>query len=92
MTPSQIRALRRKLKLSREKFGAGLGFADKSAPITVWRWETGRRKPSAQTLMVMSRLLEATPVVVANLPLRACALWPECRLPMTGLLTCRSRG
>jgi DNA-binding transcriptional regulator YiaG len=51
MTPSEIRALRKKLKLSPADFGVRLGFAEKSARITVWRWETvsgsRRSKPSS---------------------------------------------
>jgi DNA-binding transcriptional regulator YiaG len=35
-----------------------LGYAEKSARITVWRWETGRTKPSDQTIMLMQQLRE----------------------------------
>jgi len=59
MTPSQIRTLRKKLKLSPEDFAARLGFAGKSARITVWRWEMGKRKPSAQTILLMKKLTKA---------------------------------
>jgi DNA-binding transcriptional regulator YiaG len=56
MTPRQIRILRLQLKLSPEGFAATLGFSGKNARITVWRWETGRRKPSAQTVALMKLL------------------------------------
>jgi DNA-binding transcriptional regulator YiaG len=56
LTPSQIRALRRNLKLLPEEFADQLGFAGDNRRITVWRWETGKRKPSEQTVMLMKRL------------------------------------
>jgi DNA-binding transcriptional regulator YiaG len=54
MTPRQIRALRRKLSLTPEEFAAALGFTGEDRRITVWRWEMGRRKPSAQTIALMN--------------------------------------
>jgi DNA-binding transcriptional regulator YiaG len=57
MTPTQIRALRKKLVLSPEDFATALGFTGKGRRITVWRWETGRRRPSPQTLLLMEALL-----------------------------------
>jgi DNA-binding transcriptional regulator YiaG len=56
MTPAQIRALRKTLKLSPEDFAARLGFTGKGRRITVWRWETGRRRPSQQTVLLMKNL------------------------------------
>ncbi|MGA2882568.1 MAG: helix-turn-helix domain-containing protein [Bryobacteraceae bacterium] len=56
MTPPQIRALRKRLRLSAEDFATALGFTGDHARITVWRWETGRRKPSAQTIALMKQL------------------------------------
>jgi len=58
MNASQIRTLRRRLRLSPEDFAATLGFGGKNARITVWRWETGRRKPSAQTVALIKLLLK----------------------------------
>jgi DNA-binding transcriptional regulator YiaG len=55
MTPSQIRNARKRLGLSRSDFAAALGFTGKQKHIKVWRWECGKRKPSAQTIT-----LEAT--------------------------------
>jgi DNA-binding transcriptional regulator YiaG len=57
MTPVQIRTLRKKLKLSPEDFASRLGFTGKDRRITVWRWETGKRRPSPQTLLLMKALL-----------------------------------
>jgi len=56
VTPSQIRRLRKRLRLSSEDFTAALGFPDEDRRITVWRWETGRRKPSTQTVALMKTL------------------------------------
>ncbi len=56
MTPAQIKSLRKRLGLSPECFVAALGFTRDHARITVWRWETGKRKPSAQTVTLMSLL------------------------------------
>jgi DNA-binding transcriptional regulator YiaG len=56
MTPGKIRSLRKRLRLSPEEFAAALGFTISHARITVWRWEAGRRKPSAQTIALMKGL------------------------------------
>jgi DNA-binding transcriptional regulator YiaG len=56
MTPTAIRKLRKKLKLSPEDFAARLGFTGKNRRITVWRWESGERKPSAQTIVLIGQL------------------------------------
>lgn len=53
MTPTQIRTLRRKLKLSPEEFAFRLGFTGKDRRITVWRWENRKRRPSPQTILLM---------------------------------------
>jgi DNA-binding transcriptional regulator YiaG len=58
MTPSQIRALRKRLKLSPAAFAAALGFIGAHARITVWRWETGERRPSGQTVTLIKLLLK----------------------------------
>jgi DNA-binding transcriptional regulator YiaG len=44
--------------LSPEDFASALGFSGDDARITVWRWETGRRKPSAQTVVLMKQLAD----------------------------------
>ncbi len=56
----QTRILRGRLRLSPEEFAAALGFGCEHARITVWRWETGRRKPSSQTIMLMKELASRT--------------------------------
>jgi DNA-binding transcriptional regulator YiaG len=56
LTPSQIRTALKRLGLSRSEFASALGFTGKSKHITVWRWETGKRKPSAQTVALMKQL------------------------------------
>lgn len=58
MTPAQIKSLRKRLRLSPEDFAAALGFSGDHARITVWRWEAGRRKPTAQTVALMRQLIE----------------------------------
>jgi DNA-binding transcriptional regulator YiaG len=58
MTPAAIRTLRKRLHLSPEEFAAALGFTGPHARITVWRWETGRRNPSVQTIALIKLLLK----------------------------------
>jgi DNA-binding transcriptional regulator YiaG len=60
MTHSQIRTLRGRLKLSRERFAAALGFAEKNPRRTVGRWDSGERKLSEQTIILMWQLTEGT--------------------------------
>jgi DNA-binding transcriptional regulator YiaG len=56
VTPSQIRGLRGKLKLSPDEFAEELRFTGEDTRITVWRWESGKRTPSDQTLILMQQL------------------------------------
>jgi DNA-binding transcriptional regulator YiaG len=56
MTPPQIRCARKRLGMSGREFAAALGFRGKSKHITVWRWESGNRKPSAQTIALIKQL------------------------------------
>ncbi|MBZ5673679.1 MAG: helix-turn-helix domain-containing protein [Acidobacteriia bacterium] len=56
MNPAQVRSARKHLGLSPEEFAQRLGFTGPYARITVWRWETGKRKPSAQTVALMKLL------------------------------------
>jgi DNA-binding transcriptional regulator YiaG len=56
----QIRALRIRLGLSPGDFATALGFSGKLRCITVWRWETGWRNPSAQTIALMKQLADGT--------------------------------
>jgi DNA-binding transcriptional regulator YiaG len=58
MTPSQIHALRKRLKLSPGDFAERLGFTGPHARITVWRWECGKRKPSEQTIMLIKQVAD----------------------------------
>jgi DNA-binding transcriptional regulator YiaG len=58
VTPSQVRTLRKRLGPSAEDFSAVLGFSSAHARVTVRRWETCRRKPSAQTVALMRQLSE----------------------------------
>ena len=55
LTGSQIRTLNR-LGLSPDELAAAFGFTGDHARITVWRWETGKRKPSVQTIALMKLL------------------------------------
>jgi DNA-binding transcriptional regulator YiaG len=56
--PAQIRALRRRLGDSPEAFVVRFGYMPSNGRITVWRWETGRTKPSPQTIMLMKAILD----------------------------------
>jgi DNA-binding transcriptional regulator YiaG len=56
MTPREIRDLRHALGMSVDKFAGELGFTGKNRAVTVYRWETGTRKPSAQTILLMKQL------------------------------------
>ncbi len=56
MTPSEISALRKKLDWSRTKFGVKIGYAEASARISVWTLETGKRRPSGPTLVLLKQL------------------------------------
>ena len=56
MIDPQIRSLRKRLHLSREKFAAALGFAEDQARITVWCWESGKGKPSAHKVALIKQL------------------------------------
>jgi DNA-binding transcriptional regulator YiaG len=42
--------------MSCSDFAEALGFTGKQKRITVWRWETGRRKPTEQTVALMKQL------------------------------------
>jgi DNA-binding transcriptional regulator YiaG len=58
MPPEEIRTVRKCLGLSPDEFAEHLGFIGKDRRITVWRWETGNRVPSAQTIMLIKYLLK----------------------------------
>jgi len=53
MTPTQIRALRKRLGLNCEQFGALVGVSGR----TVEDWEQGRRTPGGPAVMIMQSLL-----------------------------------
>jgi len=54
--PIIIRDIRKRLDLSADKFAEALGFTGKNRAITVYRWETGKRKPSPQAMQLMKAL------------------------------------
>jgi DNA-binding transcriptional regulator YiaG len=57
MTPAQNRKLRLALKLSPDAFARQFGYVGKqSGSNTVYRWETGRRKPSAPVMKMLERM------------------------------------
>jgi DNA-binding transcriptional regulator YiaG len=58
MTPSQIHALRKRLSLSADAFAERLGLAGENRAITVYRWESGDRTPSPQTVFMLKMLNE----------------------------------
>jgi DNA-binding transcriptional regulator YiaG len=54
VTPTQIRTLRLALKLSPDAFAAKFGYVgSQSGSNTVYRWETGRRKPSTPVMKML---------------------------------------
>ncbi len=57
-TPTQIKNLRKKLKMTGSEFARALAFTGKNAKITVFRWESGLRTPSPQTIELMKQLNE----------------------------------
>lgn len=61
MTPSQIRTLRKRLKLSGDAFAAAVGLTGKHRGLQVYKWESNTRKkshkkPGPQTIMLMKML------------------------------------
>lgn len=56
MTPAEIRTLRKRLKLSADKFAKLLGFISSNRRITIYRWETGQRSPSPPALKLLGEL------------------------------------
>ena len=56
MTPSQIRALRKKRRETGDQFAAVVGLKGKHRRKTVWAWEAGKRKPGPQSIMIMKQL------------------------------------
>jgi DNA-binding transcriptional regulator YiaG len=59
VTPGAIRSARRRVGMSHREFAEALGFAGKQSHITVWRWESGKRMPSPQTITLIKQLLRA---------------------------------
>ena len=55
VTSSQIRVLRKRLKLDRQDFATALGVRD----TTVWRWETGRTMPMKIFVRKMAEMAKA---------------------------------
>lgn len=55
MTPSEIRSLRERLKLSREEFASSLGVSK----WTVRSWELGERNPRDIAIKVMKEVPNA---------------------------------
>jgi DNA-binding transcriptional regulator YiaG len=58
MTPSKIRTLRKRLKLSANAFAERVGLAGSNRAITVYRWESGERTPSPQSVFMLNLLKE----------------------------------
>jgi DNA-binding transcriptional regulator YiaG len=61
LTPTQIRCLRKLLDMTGEDFGTALGYTGKHRRKSVWALETGRRKPSGPTLMLLKQLRRQEP-------------------------------
>jgi DNA-binding transcriptional regulator YiaG len=58
MTPLQIKALRKCLKVSADAFAERVGLAGSNRAITVYRWESGERTPSPQSVFMLNLLKE----------------------------------
>lgn len=56
MRPHEIRSLRKRLGLSVDKFAEKLAFVGKHRATTIYRFETGQRTPSPQTIVLMKQL------------------------------------
>lgn len=56
MTSVEIRTLRKRLGLSTDAFAAALGFTGKNRGANIWRWETGKRNPSPQSIKLMKAM------------------------------------
>ena len=86
MNPSQIRALRERLKLSPDEFAGKIGFTGKNRRISVWRWESGHRKPSKQAIILMRELASRSMATVRESlaserrPVSPCASLPRFRV------------
>ena len=59
MTHYQIRRLRKRLKLTADAFAERLGLRGKHRGLLVYGWESGRKKPGAQSILLMKQLQDA---------------------------------
>jgi DNA-binding transcriptional regulator YiaG len=58
MSPSQIRALRLRLKLTTDEFADLLGFTSINRASIVTRWETGKRHPGTMARKVLKQIAD----------------------------------
>jgi DNA-binding transcriptional regulator YiaG len=56
LTPHQIHSLRTRLKLTADLFAESLGLIGKYRALTVYKWESGSKKPGPQTVLLMKSL------------------------------------
>lgn len=56
MTPSQIRSLRKRLRLSGDAFAESLGLTGRHRGLLVYKWEAGTKKPGPQSTLLMRQL------------------------------------
>jgi DNA-binding transcriptional regulator YiaG len=56
LTPSQIRRQRKRLGLTADAFAERLGLKGKHRGLLVYGWESDRKKPGAQSIMLMKQL------------------------------------
>lgn len=58
MKTNEIKSLRKKLGLSHREFAKAVRLTGKNSFITVYKWESGDRHPSQQSLALMKELNE----------------------------------
>jgi DNA-binding transcriptional regulator YiaG len=62
MKPGQILKLRLALGLSRDELASQMGYEGIQRALTVYRWETGRRKPSAPVMKMLEHMAKGRKV------------------------------
>jgi DNA-binding transcriptional regulator YiaG len=56
LTPKQIRNLRKRLGLSGVSFAEALGLTGRHRGLLVYKWESGKKRPGPQSILMMRQL------------------------------------